>query len=101
MSSWLARTAPRLTFAWRGTWPPGTVESWRRLYDHELVVVQAGEMELTIDDQRLHCPAGTFIIIPPDRPHRTLVTGTVPVVRACLHFDWTCAEDLAPTPLCT
>lgn len=132
---WLGRAAPALNLAWRGRWPAGTVEPWRLLYDHELVVFQQGECRVTIADAppsdagpvrrdaqgRPHwhavsgaeaaalavpapgtshdCPAGTFLIIPPDTPHLTLV-GAKPTVRACIHFDWL-ADGSPPTPVCT
>jgi AraC-like DNA-binding protein len=132
---WLGRAAPSLNLGWRGRWPGGTVEPWRLLYDHELVVFQQGECRVTIADAppadagpvrrdaqgRPHwhavsgaeaaalavpapgttydCPAGTFLIIPPDTPHLTLV-GAKPTVRACIHFDWL-ADGAPPTPVCT
>ena len=131
----LARAAPALTLAWRGRWPAGTVEPWRLLYDHELVVFQHGECRVTIADApprdagplprdaqgrprwqavsgaaaaalatpapgTTHvCAAGSFLIIPPDTPHLTLVSSG-PAVRACIHFDWL-AGDAPPTPVCT
>lgn len=48
--SWLGRVAPSLALAWRGRWPSGTVEPWRLLYDHELVVFQHGECQVTVAD---------------------------------------------------
>ncbi len=134
-NSWLARVAPSLAIAGRGRWPAGTVEPWRLLYDHELVVFQQGECRVSVADTtprdagplprdapdrpRWHsvsgpgaaalvtpapgttylCPAGTFLIIPPDTPHLTLV-GDAPTLRACIHFDWL-ASDAPPTPVCT
>jgi AraC-like DNA-binding protein len=49
-ASWLERIAPYPRLAWRGRWLTGTVEPWRILYDHELVVVQEGECRVTIAD---------------------------------------------------
>ena len=132
---WLERAAPSLNLGWRGRWPAGTVEPWRLLYDHELVVFQQGVCRVTIADVLPHhagplprnthdrprwhavsgaeaaalvvpapgttydCPAGTFLIIPPDTPHQTLV-GDGPTKRACIHFDWL-AGGAPPTPVCT
>jgi AraC-like DNA-binding protein len=133
---WLDRIAPRARFAWRGRWQTGTVEPWRLLYDHELVLFQQGECRVTVADTppadagplrrdaqgrplwqavsgrdaavlarrptpgTAHlCPAGSFLIIPPETAHVTLVTRG-PVVRTCIHFDWL-ADDAPPSPLCT
>jgi AraC-like DNA-binding protein len=135
-ASWLGRIAPRANFAWRGQWAEGSLEPWRLLYDHELVIFQQGECRVTVADtppadagplrrdeqgrpiwhavsgrdaallaaRPAHgtvydCPAGSFLILPPEAPHLTLVTRG-PTLRACIHFDWL-AEDQPPSPLCT
>ena len=133
--TWLLRAAPSLALAWRGRWPGGTVEPWRLLYDHELVLFQQGECRVTVADSTPRdagpvprdaqgrprwqavsgdaaaalatpapgttytCRAGSFLIIPPDTPHLTLVSDG-PATRACIHFDWL-AGDAPATPVCT
>jgi AraC-like DNA-binding protein len=134
-SPWLERIAPRARSPWRGRWSTGTIEPWRLLYDHELVVFLDGECRVTTnavpptrsgpqrhDEQgrplwhaisgrdaaalaavpapgtAYACPAGSFLIIPPELAHLTLVLQG-PVVRACFHFDWL-GEDRPPAPLC-
>ena len=47
---WLERIAPRARHAWRGRWQTGTVEPWRLLYDHELVICEQGDCRVTIAD---------------------------------------------------
>jgi AraC-like DNA-binding protein len=131
----LARAAPALALAWRGRWPTGTVEPWRLLYDHELIIFEQGDCLVTIADAPprdpgpIHhdaqgrprwqavsgaaaaalatpapgtthaCGPGTFLIIPPDTPHLTVVASG-PSTRACIHFDWL-AGDAPPAPVCT
>lgn len=133
---WLERIAPVARVAWRGSWPPGTVEPWRLLYDHELVLFELGDCQVVLANRTppaaprprhaskdwkpgfpvtghdaldllarptpgttIDCPAGSFLIIPPDTAHLTVVTRG-PARRACIHFDWIAAER-PPSPLCT
>lgn len=134
----LNQISPSTNFAWRGRWPNGSIEPWRLLYDHELVLFQAGKCRVTFAEEvpqgaplttpglarpnapawsAVHgakaepwraqplsgtifpCPAGTFLIIPPNMPHMTIVDEG-PVQRTCLHFDWM-SKERTPTPLAT
>ena len=84
---WLQRIAPHVHTVWHGAWPPDTVEAPRRLYDHELVVFVEGDGRVRMNGREIACPAGTFLIVPPDRLHVT-IGGPRKVYRYCVHFDW-------------
>ncbi len=138
LGHYLERIYPRVQTIWRGRWSQGQVEPWRQLFDHELILFQAGKCRVTITDQIpadaplsspgfagpnakawsaipatkaapwrakplsgtvYDCPAGTFLIIPPNAPHLTLVDEG-PVQRTCIHFDWI-STSWTPTPICT
>jgi AraC-like DNA-binding protein len=133
--TWLQRIAPLTSVVWRGRWPAGTVEPWRLLYDHELVLFEAGDCQVMVADltpspapkprhagpnhkpwhaltgrdaqalladaanhTTIDCPSGSFLIIPPDTAHLTVVTSG-PAVRTCIHFDWL-PDDRPPSPFC-
>jgi AraC-like DNA-binding protein len=133
--SWLQRIAPLTSVVWRGRWQSGTVEPWRLLYDHELVLFEAGDCQVIVADHTpsptpkprhadpnrkpwhaltgrdaqalmahtstgttIDCSGGSFLILPPDIAHLTVVTRG-PAVRTCIHFDWL-PDEHPPSPLC-
>jgi AraC-like DNA-binding protein len=53
-----------------------------------LVLVKEGACVIKIDDTPVHCPAGTFCIVPPDTLHMTTNSTPAPVFRYSMHFDW-------------
>lgn len=96
---WLDKISPQINRIWHGPWPAGFVESARRLYDHELVLFTEGACSVEMDGNSVSCPAGTWIIVPPDRLHVTRA-GDQPVYRYCIHFDWDYQGSSAKLPVC-
>lgn len=95
---WLRRINPQLNIAWHGTWPTFYVEAARRIYDHQLVLFTRGSCRVTLEDRVYPCPAGTFMIIPPDCVHVTLAENEVE--RFSFHFDWTYSPRRSDLPYC-
>ncbi|MBI5725692.1 MAG: AraC family transcriptional regulator [Planctomycetes bacterium] len=97
--SWLDRISPHINRLWCGPWGPGFVEAARRLYDHELVLFAEGRCTLEMDEKIFPCPAGTWIIVPPNRIHITR-GGEQPAYRYCVHFDWVYQGETGNLPVC-
>lgn len=96
---WLERISPRPNVLWRGRWAARYVEASRYLYDHELVLVTQGELQLRVQTREWVMKAGTFVIIPPNVLHSSSVLRA-PVYRFCLHFDWT-SIPAPERPICS
>jgi hypothetical protein len=96
--SWINHINPQVHDVWLGKWKPGTIEPARRLIDHELVIFAEGTCEVQLGEQRITCPAGTFIIVPAGVQHATRA-GQESVVRYCAHFDWTMSRPPPTTRL--
>lgn len=77
------------------------VEPRRVIYDHELVLFEGGEVELEIAGERLCCPGGTFVIIPPGIWHSSRVAAGSRAHRYWIHFDWVAKSWERDAPLMT
>jgi AraC-like DNA-binding protein len=98
---WLERINPQLNIAWSGTWQGrGYIEAARRLYDHELIIFTTGLCHVQVGRREFRCPAGTFMIIPPDTTHISSVVSTESVHRYCFHFDWIYCRRTESLPYC-
>ena len=86
--TWLDMISPQVNIVWRGRNSPGWIEPLRRLYDHELVIVTDGQCRISIENKAVDCVPGTFIIVPPDKPHVTVAGPRANLYRFCIHFDW-------------
>jgi AraC-like DNA-binding protein len=95
---WLEQINPQVHDVWWGRWKPGTIEPRRTLIDHELVLFAEGVCEVELADQRVSCPRGTFLVIPPGVPHVTR-GGALPITRYCVHFDWITSRPAPQTML--
>jgi len=85
-SHWIDKVGPSLRVLWRGAWGAGMIEPERYLHDHELVLVTKGACEVEIEVECHHLQAGDYLIVPPNRIHRTRCRRAV--FRHCIHFDW-------------
>ncbi|MBA3686302.1 MAG: AraC family ligand binding domain-containing protein [Planctomycetes bacterium] len=97
---WLRRISPQVNFLWRGWFTPRYVEPLRRIYDHELVIVEHGACTVTIAGVEHFLDAGSFLVVPPGTEHVT-VAGEEQVLRTCVHFDWEWVHDQPPLPMWT
>jgi AraC-like DNA-binding protein len=97
-ADWMSLINPQVHDVWLGNWKPGTIEPVRRLIDHELVIFAQGTCEVQLGQQRMTCPPGTFIIVPPGMEHSTRA-GAESVLRYCAHFDWTMSRRPPTTRL--
>lgn len=59
----------------------------RAIYDHELVLVWSGTMEMQIDGTTLELPPASFVIIPPGIIHTSRMTSGRGAFH-WVHFDW-------------
>ncbi len=108
-TSWLSMISPCPSMAPDGSpikslcgmldTPAGWVEPNRVIYDHELVLFEAGHYQLEVDGQSYDCQPSSYIIIPPGHWHTStcLETG----VRHYAHFDWQFANPRSDTPVMT
>lgn len=87
-TDWLEKISPRFRILWHGFNPPGQIEPPRRLYDHELVIVAEGEVSFKFAEKTFRCPAGHYIIIPPDVFHSQLANVASGFHGYAFHFDW-------------
>lgn len=71
---------------WQGDWPPGRIESNRRIYDYEFIYFSRGRGRIITEDKSYLCSKGTVVIIPPKLIHCTIAESEVS--RWCIHFDW-------------
>lgn len=96
--TWTDRINPQIHVCWSGSWGCGTVEPSRVLVDHELVVVERGRCQVSIEDRIYDLNEGSFLIVPPGANHCTAVI-TGPCIRHCLHFDWEWSAEPPSVPL--
>ena len=96
--SWTDRINPQIHVCWSGSWVRGTVEPSRVLVDHELVVVERGHCQVSVEDRIYDLRDGTFLIVPPGTIHHTAVLAG-PCIRHCLHFDWDWSAEPPSGPL--
>lgn len=83
---WLHLISPQIHAVWRGRWKADTIEPARRLYDHELIMVNRGRCLMKIDGAACELQSGDFVIVPPGVLHTSHCEA--PVYRSCIHFDW-------------
>lgn len=96
--TWLERINPQVHLVWRGSWPAGTVEPERILVDHELVIFCKGVCTVELSGRGFRCEAPAFLVVPPGISHATY-GGDAPILRACVHFDWTWTGKSLPERL--
>ena len=111
-TDWLLRISPCLrpalvglpedcAYTGRGNQPPGWLEPFRVIYDHQLVLVRHGIFRTRIEGQDYACPPDTYIIIPPGHREATWNTGMEKGRRLWCHFDWVYAGPWQETPVMT
>ncbi|MFG0247368.1 MAG: helix-turn-helix transcriptional regulator [Phycisphaeraceae bacterium JB051] len=79
--------------------PAGWVEPNRVIYDHELVLFEAGQYQLEVDGVVYDCEPNRYIIIPPGHWHTS--TCLEAGVRHYAHFDWQFTNLRPGTPVMT
>jgi hypothetical protein len=106
MADWLERISPSLRIVGGEAAPVGWREALRTIYDHELVLFRGSDFETEFlaaagERQRVVCPAGSFIIVPPGLWHASRNVSDREGFRTWVHFDWVCAGDRKETPVMT
>ena len=96
MDFWFDRICPSVRLAGSASHPVGWVEPRRVIYDHELVLFEAGTFSVEIEGERFDCPPGSWIVVPPMRWHATRLRGPSGR-RRWVHFSW--EPDLRPAPV--
>jgi AraC-like DNA-binding protein len=101
MNQWLERIAPCPRVVgdhWSGgAW----VEPLRVIYDHELVLFRGGDFVVTLENRKVPCPDGTFLIVPPGTRHVSRTLSPKGGHRYWVHFDWVWTRPRAGTPVLT
>jgi AraC-like DNA-binding protein len=90
---------PWIRIFWEGKSVGGWNEPMRRIYDHELVYVSAGEYRLLVNGSEYRMKTGSLAIIPPASWHESWTEPHKTVVRHCVHFDWTNEYSHRQAPL--
>ena len=92
---------PVIHVFWEGKSPAGWQEPKRRIYDHELVFVSAGEFWLMVDETTYLMKKGMLAIVPPATWHKSWTEEQKTAIRHCIHFDWTVEYSHIKSPLMT
>jgi AraC-like DNA-binding protein len=90
---------PIIRVFWEGKSLAGWREPMRRIYDHELVFVSAGEFWLKIHDQLYLMKKNMLAIVPPATWHESWTQDRKTALRHCIHFDWTTDDCHIQSPL--
>lgn len=101
MNQWLNRIAPYPRIVGDHLAGAEWVEPLRVIYDHELVLFRGGDFVVTIEEQKIFCPDGTFLIVPPGRQHVSRTLSPKGGHRYWVHFDWTWARPCDSLPILT
>ena len=96
MDTWFDRICPSVRLAGSAAHPESWVEPMRVIYDHELVLFEEGDFVVEIDGERIDCPPGSWIVVPPMRWHVTRLRDMTGC-RRWVHFSW--LPDLEPAPV--
>lgn len=96
MNTWFERICPSVRLAGSAEHPEGWVEPMRVIYDHELVLFEEADFAVEIEGERIDCPPGSWMVVPPMRWHATRLHGASGR-RRWVHFSWT--PDLGPAPV--
>ncbi len=101
MDDWLYRISPCLRIVGNAPAQSGWVEAMRYIYEHELVLFEHSDYFVEIETEKIVCPAGSYIIVPPGRRHISRETANRPGHRYWVHFDWLYSGDSAHLPVMT
>ena len=81
-------SVPYVRFAQVVRWPAHNEHGPRRLYDHELVYVVNGSLQMWLDDTKVDVARDQVVLIRPREKH-VFRTGNEPVHDVIgIHFDW-------------
>ncbi len=101
MPNWLSRISPYPRLVGDAQCPGTWIEPLRVIYDHELVLFRDGEFVVEFEDASFPCVDGSFIVVPPGRPHVSRATSQTGGHRYWVHLDWMYQPDDRNTPLLT
>ena len=101
MTDWLWQISPSLRLAGHAATRADWVEARRVIYDHELVLFEGADYEVLLGDEKFRCPAGSFLVVPPGRPHVSRQLSARPGHRYWIHFDWVWQGDASQIPVLT
>lgn len=85
---WLNLISPAVRIVGDASINPGWVEAMRYIYEHELVIFEGADYVTEIESEKIDCPAGSFIIVPPGRRHVSRNINSRRGHRYWIHFDW-------------
>lgn len=80
---------PVIRFFWEGSCRDNWHEGPRRIYDCLLEYVAEGSYLLTVEKQPHALGPGSILIVPPGIITQGRLIKNRPVIRHCIHFDWT------------
>ena len=73
----------------------------RYIYEHELVIFESCDFVTETETEKIPCPAGSFIIVPPGIRHISRSLGMQSGYRYWVHFDWQYVDDSTHLPVMT
>lgn len=74
--------------------PSPIIIDGRIIFDHELVLVYRGRLQVKLGSQRFTCPPHSIVFVPPFVPHAMLSDPDEPSEHVGIHFDF--APDTPP-----
>jgi len=101
MDHWLSLISPQVRIVGQAASAPGWLEVMRYIYEHELVIFAEADYETVVDHDRIFCPAGSFLIVPPGMKHISREVSGRRGRRRWVHFDWCWAPRDPATPVIT
>lgn len=101
MDDWLYRISPCIRIVGNAPTQSGWVESMRYIYEYELVLFEHNDFAVEIEAEKVLCPAGSYIIVPPGRRHISREIANRSGHRYWIHFDWLFRGDSPHLPIMT
>lgn len=65
----------------------------RQIFDHEILFIEQGKIELTIENKKYVAEENDLVLLPPKIPHTFQAKGEKPLIQPHLHLDFTYRDD--------
>lgn len=101
MNEWLYQISPCLRIVGSAPIKSGWIEPMRYIYEHELILFEHGDFIVEIETEKIECPHGSYIIVPPGIRHTSRIISKLVGHRYWVHFDWLYNGSFTDLPLAT
>ena len=75
------------------TMPLNWILPLRQIFDHEILFIEQGKIELTIENKKYVAEENDLVLLPPKIPHTFQAMGEKPLIQPHLHLDFTYRKD--------